>query len=57
MFIIKYWNVVKDIDTVCVTRKTKKAAENVCVKALEKYGTGTVAVIENEYGEEIATYC
>ncbi len=57
MFIIKYWNVLKDIDTVTAARKTKKAAENVCMKALEKYGAGTVAIIENEYGEEIETYC
>lgn len=57
MFIIRYWNVLKDIDTVTVARKTKKAAENVCMKELEKYGAGTVAIIENEYGEEIETYC
>lgn len=57
MFIIRYWNVLKDIDTVTVTRKTKKAAENVCMKALEKYGVGTVAIIENESGKEIETYC
>lgn len=57
MFIIRYWNILKDIDTVRVTRDTKKAAENVCLKALKKYGRGTVAIIENEYGEEIATYC
>lgn len=57
MFIIRYWNVLKDIDTVTVARKTKKAAENVCMKALKKYGAGTVAIIENEHGEEIETYC
>ncbi len=57
MYIIRFWNILKDIDTVRVTRKTKKAAENVCLKALKKYGRGTVAIIENEYGEEIATYC
>ena len=57
MFIIRYWNILKDIDTVRVTRKSKKAAENVCLKALKKYGHGTVAIIENEYGEEISTYC
>ena len=57
MYIIRFWNILKDIDTVSVTRKTKKAAENVCLKALEKYGRGTVATIENEYGEEIAIYC
>ena len=57
MYIIRFWNILKDIDTVSVTRKTKKAAENVCLKALKKYGRGTVAIIENEYGEEIATYC
>lgn len=57
MFIIRYWNVLKDIDTVAVMRKTKKAAENVCMKALEKYGEGTVAIIENECGKEIETYC
>lgn len=57
MYIIRFWNILKDIDTVRVTRKTKKAAENVCRKALEKYGRGTVSIIENEYGEEIDTYC
>ena len=57
MYIIRFWNILKDIDTVCVKRKTKKAAENVCLKALKKYGRGTVSIIENEYGEEIATYC
>lgn len=55
LYFIHITNVLKGVDK-WERRTTKQGVENCANKALATYGSGTVAVIEDEQGFEIAIY-